>query len=166
MADRSDYPLFVAARWTRLLRTAYLLTQDWQAAEDLTQAALVKAWLAWARVDGDPEAYVRKIIVTTHVSWWRRLGRRGELPTGQLPERPGQKSDVDTVDDRDAVWRALGRLPAGQRAVVVLRFFEDLTEAQVAAILGCSTGTVKSQTSRALAKLRIDDTLMSAPTER
>ena len=166
MADRSDYPSFVAARWTRLLLTAYLLVQDWQAAEDLTQAALVKAWLAWPRVDGDPEAYVRKIIITTHVSWWRRRRRRGEVTMGQPPERPGAASQMDTVDDRDAVWRALGRLPAGQRAVVVLRFFEDLTEAQAASILGCSIGTVKSQTSRALARLRIDDTLMSAPTER
>lgn len=166
MADRSDYPQFVAACWTRLLRTAYLLVQDWPAAEDLTQAALVKAWLAWPRLDGDPEAYVRKIIVTTHVSWWRQRRRHREVTVGQPPERPGAPSDMDAVDDRDAVWRALGRLPAGQRAVVVLRFFEDLTEAQVASTLGCSVGTVKSQTSRALAKLRIDDTLMPAPTER
>ena len=86
--------------------------------------------------------------------------------TGQPPEPPGAASGMDGVDDRDVVWRALGRLPAGQRAVVVLRFFEDLTEAQVAGVLGCSVGTVKSQTSRALAKLRIDDTLTPAPTER
>ena len=72
---------------------------------------------------------------------------------------------MDQVDDRDAVWRALGRLPARQRAVVVLRFFEDLTEVQVAGVLGCSVGTVKSQTNRALAKLRVDDTLLPAPTE-
>lgn len=166
MADRSEYPVFVAACWTRLLRTACLLVQDWPAAEDLTQAALVKAWLAWPRLDGNPEAYVRKIIVTTHGSWWRRLGRRGEVITGHPPERPGAASGTDAVDDRDAVWRALGRLPAGQRAVVVLRFFEDMTEAQTVIVLGCSIGTVKSQTSRALAKLRIDDTLMPAPTER
>ncbi|MDQ2811664.1 MAG: SigE family RNA polymerase sigma factor [Actinomycetota bacterium] len=166
MADRSDYPVFVAARWTRLLRVAYLLVQDWAGAEDLTQAALVKAWLAWPRLDGDPEAYVRKIIVTTYVSWGRRRWRRSEAPTAQLPEQPGRGRDMEQVDDRDALWRALGRLPARQRAVVVLRFFEDLTEAQVAALLGCSVGTVKSQTSRALAKLRVDDTLLSAPTER
>jgi len=166
VADRSDYPQFVTACWTRLLRTAYLLVQDWAAAEDLTQAALVKAWLAWPRLDGDPEAYVRKIIVTTHISWWRRPWRRGEVTTDFLPERADVPSDIDTVDDRDAVWRALGRLPAGQRAVVVLRFFEDMTEAQVASVLGCSVGTVKSQTSRALARLRIDDTLTPAPTER
>jgi DNA-directed RNA polymerase specialized sigma24 family protein len=85
VADRSEFPLFVAACWTRLLRTAYLLVQDWPGAEDLTQAALVKAWLAWPRLDGDPEAYVRKIIVTTHVSWWRRRRRRGEVMTGQPP---------------------------------------------------------------------------------
>jgi DNA-directed RNA polymerase specialized sigma24 family protein len=113
----------VAARWTRLLRTAYLLVQDWPTAEDLTQAALVKAWLAWPRLDDDPEAYVRKIIVTTHVSWWRRGGRRREEPADQPPERAGGGSETDGVDDRDAVWRALGRLPARQRAVVVLRFF-------------------------------------------
>lgn len=165
MADRSDYPVFVAARWTRLLRVAYLLAQDWPTAEDLTQAALVKAWLAWARIDDDPEAYVRRIIVTTYVSWGRRRWRR-EAPTGQLPERSGRDRETDQVDDRDAVWRALGRLPARQRAVVVLRFFEDLTEAQAAAVLGCSVGTVKSQTSRALAKLRVDDTLLPTPTER
>ena len=80
------------------------------------------------------------------------------------PDDPGPAPPA--VDDRDAVWQALGRLPAGQRAVVVLRFYEDMTEAQVASILGCSTGTVKSQTSRALAKLRVDDTLMPASKER
>lgn len=166
MADRSDYPAFVAASWPRLLRTAYLLVQDWAAAEDLTQAALVKAWLAWPRLDDDPEAYVRKIIVTTHVSWWRRRWRRREMTTGQPPERPDAARETEAVDERDALWRALGRLPAGQRAVVVLRYFEDLTEAEVAGILGCSAGTVKSQASRALARLRVDDTLRPAPTNR
>ena len=85
---------------------------------------------------------------------------------GEPPERSRVADETDVVDDRDALWRALGRLPAGQRAVVVLRFFEDLSQAQVAGILGCSPGTVKSQTSRALAKLRVDDTLMPAQTER
>jgi len=98
------------------------------------------------------------------VSWWRRRWRHRELTTGQLPERPDAASE--TVDERDAVWRALGRLPAGQRAVVVLRYFEDMTEAQVAAILGCSAGTVKSQASRALARLRVDDTLRPQPAKR
>lgn len=103
MADRSDYPVFVDACWTRLLRTAYLLVQDWATAEDLTQAALVKAWLAWPRLDGDPEAYVRKIIVTTHVSWWRRRWRHREWTTGQPPERPNAVNETDTADERDAV---------------------------------------------------------------
>jgi DNA-directed RNA polymerase specialized sigma24 family protein len=94
VADRSDYPAFVAGCWTRLLRTAYLLVQDWAAAEDLTQAALVKAWLAWPRLDDDPEAYVRKIIVTTHVSWWRRRWRHRETTTGQPPERPDTASET------------------------------------------------------------------------
>jgi RNA polymerase sigma-70 factor (sigma-E family) len=166
VADRSDYPAFVAGCWTRLLRTAYLLVQDWAAAEDLTQAALVKAWLAWPRLDGDPEAYVRKIIVTTHVSWWRRRWRHREVTTGEPPEQPNVPSEATAVDERDALWRALGRLPAGQRAVIVLRYYEDMTEAQVANILGCSTGTVKSQASRALARLRVDDTLRPQPAER
>jgi RNA polymerase sigma-70 factor (sigma-E family) len=166
VADRSDYPGFVAGCWTRLLRTAYLLMQDWAAAEDLTQAALVKAWLAWPRLDDDPEAYVRKIIVPTHVSWWRRRWRHRELTTGHPPERPNAANEAAAVDERDALWRALGRLPAGQRAVIVLRFYEDMTEAQVANILGCSAGTVKSQASRALARLRVDDTLRPTPAER
>jgi len=100
------------------------------------------------------------------VSWWRRRWRHRELTTGQLPERPDAASETDTVDERDAVWRALGRLTAGQRAVVVLRYFEDMTEAQVAGVLGCSAGTVKSQASRALARLRVDDTLRPTPAER
>src|SRR5690348_15804777 len=105
VADRSDYPGFVAGCWTRLLRTAYLLVQDWAAAENLTQAALVKAWLAWPRLDDDPEAYVRKIIVTTHVSWWRRRWRHRELTTGgpgrirqahgQLDRRPLRGAQVN-----------------------------------------------------------------------
>jgi RNA polymerase sigma-70 factor (sigma-E family) len=162
MADRSNYPPFVAARWARLLRTAYLLTQDWAAAEDLTQAALVKAWLAWPRLREEPEAYVRRIIVTTYTSWWRRHWRRSELSTDAPPDRPAPAEQLVEIDERDAVWQALRRLPARQRAVVVLRFFEDLSEAQAAALLGCSVGTVKSQTSKALSKLRVDDALESA----
>jgi RNA polymerase sigma factor (sigma-70 family) len=104
--------------------------------------------------------------VTTHVSWWRRRWRHREWTTSEPPERPNAVNETDTADERDAVWRALGRLPAGQRAVVVLRFFEDMTEAQVAGVLGCSAGTVKSQTSRALARLRVDDTLRPQPAEK
>jgi RNA polymerase sigma-70 factor (sigma-E family) len=148
---------FVAVASPRLLRTAFLLTRDVGHAEDLLQTALAKAWRAWHRVDGDPEPYVRRIIVTSHATWWRRRWR-GEEPTGELPERPGE-SPQEAVGEREWLWQALGRLPRRQRAVLVLRFYEDLTEAQVAGLLGCSVGTVKSQASKALAKLRLDDTI-------
>ena len=152
----SGFEDFVAARSARLLRTAYLLTRDHGLAEDLLQTALTKAYLAWDRVEGDAEPYVRRILVTTYSSWWRRKWN-GEQPTDELPEsthhdhRAGESGDL---------WDALGRLPRRQRAVVVLRFFEDLTEAQTADLLGISVGTVKSQTSKALAKLRIDPSLV------
>jgi RNA polymerase sigma-70 factor (sigma-E family) len=147
---------FVAARSAALLRTAYLLTRDHGLAEDLLQTALTKAYLAWGRIDGDPEPYVRRILVNTYASWWRRKWR-GEHPTDELPEtahdpRGGAGESGD-------LWDALGRLPRRQRAVVVLRFFEDLSETQVADLLGISVGTVKSQASKALAKLRIDPSL-------
>ncbi|MGW6447370.1 SigE family RNA polymerase sigma factor [Lentzea sp. NPDC055074] len=148
---------FVAEASPRLLRTAFLLTRDTGHAEDLLQTALAKAWRAWSRVDGDPEPYVRRIIVTSHATWWRRRWR-GEDPTGDLPESVGE-SPQNAVDEREWLWQALGRLPRRQCAVLVLRFYEDLTEAQVAGLLGCSVGTVKSQASKALAKLRLDDTI-------
>ncbi|SFQ99817.1 RNA polymerase sigma-70 factor, sigma-E family [Lentzea waywayandensis] len=148
---------FVATASPRLLRTAFLLTRDAGHAEDLLQTALARAWRAWNRIDGDPEPYVRRIIVNSHATWWRRRWR-GEEPTADLPERPGE-SPQSAVDEREWLWQALGRLPRRQRTVLVLRFYEDLTEAQVAGLLGCSVGTVKSQASKALAKLRLDDTI-------
>ena len=151
---------FVTFRSTRLLRAAYQLTHDWALAEDLMQAALAKAWRAWSRLSGevDPEPYVRKIMFNTYASWWRRRWNH-EDPTGELPERLAASRAMTDVDDRDQVWRALGNLPKRQRAVIVLRYFEDMTEAEAAAVLDCSVGTVKSQTSRALAALRLDSTL-------
>ncbi|WP_123742965.1 SigE family RNA polymerase sigma factor [Saccharothrix texasensis] len=143
---------FVAGASSRLLRTAFLLTRDAGHAEDLVQAALTKAWLAWRRVDGDPEPYVRRIIVNTYATWWRRRWH-GEEPTDVLPEPVGLPPQA-AVDERDRLWRAMGTLPRRQRAVLVLRFYEDLTEAQTAHLLGVSVGTVKSQTSKALARLR------------
>lgn len=165
MADRAGFEGFVAARSPRLLRVCYLLTRDWAAAEDLLQTSLAKAWFAWDRVADEPEAYVRAVIANTYASWWRRRWR-GEVPTGELPDLalPDRRDAVREVDERDEVWAALGRLPRRQRAVVVLRFFEDLTERQTAEALGISVGTVKSQTSRALATLRIDPTLRNATT--
>lgn len=158
MADRAEYREFVATRSDRLLRTAYLLTRDWAAAEDLLQEALAKSWFAWSRVD-EPEAYVRRVLVTTYTSWWRRRWR-WELPIDDLPE--GHTADATgQIGEREALWRAVGRLPARQRAVVVLRFYEDLPVAEVAALLGCGPGTVKSQTAKALAKLRVDESIVT-----
>ena len=156
ITGRVGFDDFVALRGDRLLRTAYLLTRDHALAEDLLQTALVKAWGSWRRVDHDHEAYVRRILVNTYSTWWRRKWH-GEVPTEALPERApdGQGTTADRLD----LWTALGRLPRRQRAAVVLRYYEGLTETETADVLGCSIGTVKSQTSRALAKLRVDPAL-------
>ncbi|WP_341928298.1 SigE family RNA polymerase sigma factor [Nocardioides psychrotolerans] len=155
-----DFDDFVVARSSALLRTAYLLTHDHASAEDLLQTALTKAWFAWGRIDGNPEAYVRRILVNTYATWWRRKWN-GELATEELPERHDEcASDAgDAVSAAQDLWQAMERLPRRQRAVVVLRFFEDLSVAETAEQMGCSTGTVKSQLSKALAKLRIDPAL-------
>jgi RNA polymerase sigma-70 factor (sigma-E family) len=155
VAAREVFAAFVLHRSDSLLRTAYLLTHDRHLAEDLLQTALAKAWPRWSKIDGNPEAYVRKIIVNTYATWWRRKWN-GESPTEDLPEPSMLESDASALSD---IRTALGRLPKRQRAVVVLRFFEDLTEAETARVLDCSVGTVKSQTSKALAKLRIDPAL-------
>jgi len=147
---------FVAASGDRLLRTAYLLTRDHALAEDLLQTALTRSWSRWRRIDGDPEAYVRRVLVNTYASWWRRRWN-GEKPTEVLPEVGHDPHEAHA--DRQDLWTALGRLPRRQRAAVVLRYYEGLTEAETAAVLGCSVGTVKSQTSRALARLRVDPVL-------
>lgn len=166
--DQESFDDFVATRSARLLRTAYLLTHDRALAEDLVQTALAKAWFAWGRIETQPEAYVRRIIVNTYSSWWRRRWN-GEVATEELPERHAgaghPHSEGVSVDDRTDLWRALARLPKRQRAVVVLRFYEDLSEIETAEIMQCSVGTVKSQASRALAKLRIDPTLASTSDE-
>jgi RNA polymerase sigma-70 factor (sigma-E family) len=159
VADRTDFDGFVESRSPRLLRTAYLLTRDWASAEDLLQTALTKAWFAWGRIEESPEAYVRRTMVTTYTSWWRRKWR-AEVATERLPE-PTADGHADAADDRHLLSDALAALPARQRAVIVLRFYEDLTESETARILGCSLGTVKSQASKALAKLRVDPTLLA-----
>ncbi|MFF5174253.1 SigE family RNA polymerase sigma factor [Micromonospora sp. NPDC000089] len=149
-----EFREFVAARSGALLRTAYLLVGDWATAEDLLQTALTKTYLAWKRLGGIEaiEPYARRVMVNTSTSWWRRRWH-GERPTEVLPERAGV-DEIERQLDRDALWRHLSALPARQRAVLVLRFYEDLSEAQTAALLEISPGTVKSQTSRALATLR------------
>jgi len=155
---------FVAGRGQALQRFGYALTGDWALAEDLLQTALARAYSRWSRVQrDDPEAYVRKIMLNTWSSWWRRRWR-GELPTEQVPEVAGPDSFA-AVDSREALRSALGQLPPRQRAVVVLRYHQDLSEAQVADLLGVSVGTVKSQAARALATLRAQAALASYRTD-
>ncbi len=155
---RGGFAEFVRARGVALHRTAYLLTGDWTLAEDLLQTALAKTYLRWDRIESaDPEAYVRRVLANTHATWWRRRWR-GEVPYEVLPDTAAADRWAD-VDARAALLAALGRLPRRMRAVVVLRYHEDLSEAQVAEALGISVGTVKSQCSKALAKLRDDTTL-------
>jgi RNA polymerase sigma-70 factor (sigma-E family) len=160
--DEDAFRDFVVGRSPSYLRVAYLLTGDWGHAEDLLQTALAKVYRAWGRL-GDHEnldAYVRRVMVNTQTSWWRRKWR-GEQPVGSLPEtyEPVAPDEVGPSDERDRLRRALRELPARQRAAVVLRHYEDLGETEVARLMGCSVGTVKSQCARGLARLRaaIDD---------
>lgn len=159
-AGGGSFDDFVAARSPALWRTAYLLTGDAHKAEDLLQTALVKAWRRWDSITRREaaESYVRRALVTTYTDWWRRRWR-GEVPTGEMPDAPTAHDHGARTDVRHDVLTALANLPRGQRAVVVLRFFDDLSEAQTAAALGISVGTVKSQNSRALAALRSSPTL-------
>jgi RNA polymerase sigma-70 factor (sigma-E family) len=156
-----EFDEFVLVRSPRLLRSAYLLTRDWAAAEDLLQTALTKAWFVWRRMQGDPEPYVRRILYNTYASWWRRRWT-GEHPVSTVPEGRAHHDSQSEVAERDEVWQALGRLPKRQRAVLVLRYFEDLSEAEIAETLEISVGTVKSQAAKALARLRLDETLRPA----
>ena len=149
-----DFEAFVAARGPRLLRVAWLLTGDAHLAEDLLQSTLAKVWPKWSRISGGhPEAYVRKTLVHQHASWWRRRWR-GELPHGDVPDVMGSVDAYASVDLEQSLAAAVRSLPVRQRAVVVLRYFEDLSVEDTAATLGCSPGTVKSQSSRALRTLR------------
>lgn len=149
-----EFREFVVARSAALLRTAYLLAGDWASAEDLLQTALTKTYLAWKRLGeiGAVEPYARRVLVNTATSWWRRRWH-GERPTEVLPER-AVPDDLDARLERDLLWRHIRALPARQRAVLVLRYYEDLSEAQTAELLGVSVGTVKSQCARALTTLR------------
>jgi RNA polymerase sigma-70 factor (sigma-E family) len=153
-----SFTAFVRASGERHLRVAVLLTGDWHAAEDLVQASLVKLYRAWPGVDqagGDPDAYLRRIVVNTHRSWWRARWRR-EAPTAQLPDRPGHVEDADQRALAVSIRQALGRLSPRQRAVLVLRYYEDLPETEIAALLGCSPGTVKTHAHRGLRALRAE----------
>lgn len=159
--DLPGFQEFVEVRYADLLRTAYLLTGSRESAEDLVQTALLTTMRHWRTV-GDPQAYVRRAMVNQRISVWRRIGSR-ELLTAVPPEQ-SQPDGTAGRADRDELLTALGRLPARMRAVLVLRYWEDMSEAETARVLGCSVGTVKSQSSRGLARLR--DVLRPEPAAR
>lgn len=144
-----DFHAFVVARTPALSRTAYLLTGDAQLAEDLVQTALFKAARSWHRIQDSPEAYVRRILYTQNVSWWR--ARRFRETTLGSYDAPAAAVDADL---RLSLEQALAQLTTRQRTVLVLRYFEDLTEVQTAQVLGIGAGTVKSIARQALARLR------------
>lgn len=153
--DPPGFASFVSSRYSALVRYGVLLTGDRHLGEDLVQSALVKTLLAWRRLhpDGQPEAYTRTVMERTA---WRMARRRwrGEIPTDRLPEVLDATDGYARHDLADAVLAALRRLPAGQRVVLVLRYWAGLSEAEIAARLGCSPGTVKSRAARAVTALR------------
>ena len=153
--DPDAFTDFVAASSAALHRTAYLLVGERGLAQDLLQEALTKTYVAWPRLR-DPakaEAYTRKAITTTAIGWYRRKGWTAERPGAEPPD-PGRPGHEDAVAERDWLWQALLDLPPRQRAALVCRFYDDLSEAQTAEVMGCAPGTVKSQVFAGLAKLR------------
>jgi RNA polymerase sigma-70 factor (sigma-E family) len=160
MRDDTSYVEFVTGRWSVLFRLSYLLTGTEHAAEDLLQSVLAKAYPAWTRIHrmDSPEAYVRRMLVNGAISAARRAWRR-EHPMERLPESAVSGMER-VVDDRADLWPLVQQLPPRQRAVVVLRYYEDLSEAEIARVLDCAPGTVKSQASDALRSLR---RLVAAP---
>ena len=152
MADEAAFVEFVTTRSAALMRTAYLLTRDHQLAEDLVQTALFKAAMAWERIEGEPEPYVRQILYTENISWYRRRSRG--VPEAHAPGVDDPAGSVDDLDLQMSLERALDLLTPKQRTVLVLRYYEDLTEGETARVLGIAAGTVKSTHRQALDKLR------------
>jgi RNA polymerase sigma-70 factor (sigma-E family) len=163
--QEDSFEAYVAARGHALTRTAYLLTGDHGHAEDLVQSALGRVYLKWPKVSrmDSPEAYVRRVMINQHVSRWRKLRDRESLtsrpPDSTVPD-PTESYAAD-----DAVRDIVRGLPPRQRAAVVLRFYEDLPDAEIASLLGCSQATVRSQISRALAAIRLQGEL-DAPADK
>lgn len=154
VTEQQGFPEFVAARSPALLRVAWMLTGDAYLAEDLLQTALGRTWPHWSGIRaGGADAYVRQVMVRTQGGLWRRLWRN-EHPTADLPDTSAHPSVFAAADDRSVLTAALRALPVRQRQTVVLRYYEDLSEREVAELMNCSTGTVKSQASKGLAKLR------------
>jgi RNA polymerase sigma-70 factor (sigma-E family) len=159
-AAEAEFSEFMYSRWLQLVRLGYVLTGDRGLAEDLAQTALARAYSSWPQIRraGDPDAYVRRVMVNANRSRFRKR-RVAEQLTGAVPE-PAPVDATGGCDDRVTLRAALMSLPVGQRSVVVLRFWLDMSETQAAAALGCSVGNVKSQVSRALAKLRAGTALV------
>ncbi|MEW2620293.1 SigE family RNA polymerase sigma factor [Streptomyces sp. NPDC048106] len=158
--DRDEeFGRFMTARWPRLLRTAFLLTGERHTAEDLAQSTLERVYTAWRRVDAadDPDAYVRRVMINLHARRHRRRLKEflARDDSGPVREEADRDDVITRAVDRDLLLRALAQLPARQRQAVVLRYWEDLTETQTAQAMGCSVGTVKSNTAKGIAKLRV-----------
>ncbi|MFI9425330.1 SigE family RNA polymerase sigma factor [Streptomyces achromogenes] len=154
-----EFQSFMVGRWPRLMRTAFLLTGEQHAAEDLVQSTLEQVYTAWRRVGSadDPEAYVRRVMINVHARKHRRRLREFLAPrddSGLVREVADTGDRIAQADDRSALLKALAQLPARQREAVVLRYWEDLTETQAAEAMGCSVGTVKSSAAKGIAKLR------------
>jgi RNA polymerase sigma-70 factor (sigma-E family) len=154
-APDEEFSGYVRGRYGHLVRVAFLLCGDAAQAEDVVQSALAKTYRAWPRIrdKGALDAYVRRAIVNESTSWWRRAAHR-ERPFADVPDRADETGAADRAADRSELLPALRSLPPGQRAVMVLRYLEDLSEEQTASALGVSTGTVKSQHARGLAAMR------------
>ncbi|MEU7994434.1 SigE family RNA polymerase sigma factor [Micromonospora sp. NPDC049060] len=146
---------YAFARTSALVRLARLLTGDEHRAEDLVQDVLARAYARWARISRTdrPDAYVRRMLVNAHHSWWRRRSSQ-EISVADVHDRPGATDEAAGVAERDALWRLVRTLPARQRTVIVLRYYEDLDDTSIAEIMDCSTGTVRTHAMRALAALR------------
>jgi RNA polymerase sigma-70 factor (sigma-E family) len=159
MAENEEFSRFMADRYAALVRTAFLLTADRGRAEDLVQASLIRTYLAWDRLHdvAGAEAYTRTVMARLAIRWGRRRWR-GERPTQHLGAVPVPGA-AESVGDYDLVMRGLAMLPSPQRAVLVLRYFEQRSEAEIATTLRCSPGTVKSRAARGLAALRAAGTL-------
>jgi len=151
-ARDADFTAFVRARGAALSRTAYFLAGDAHLAEDLVQTALAETYVRWHSIRGDAEPYARRALVSANAAWWRRRSA-SEVPVNSTPDAAGP-DDTAAVAERVRVVEALRTLPARQRAALVLRFYDDLSEADTARALGCSVGSVKRHTSRGIEKLR------------
>ena len=153
MSEREEFTAFYVASWARLFRTTYAVAGDRQRTEDALQVAFAQAWSRWSRVSAadDPTAYVRRMAINAALSGHRRAWTRRETTVPDVPDSPAPDAGLL---EHHATWHAVSALPPRQRAVVVLRYYEGLSEREIADVLGCRPGTVKSQASAALASLR------------